>query len=163
MSICHEILYPETVHPAVARGASVLVNIANDGWLDGGYGVASRQHFAMAVFRAVEARRPLVRAATTGISGIVDPWGRIVAASTPGTPQVLSASVTPRTGLTPYVRFGDWFAVVCLAYAVAVAGMALVRGRARSERVLRLAPSDPFTYRRDGDAWGGERIERSDR
>src|SRR6184192_2627398 len=73
VSICHEILYPDLIGRAVRAGASLLVNISNDGWLDGGYGAASRQHFAMAVFRAVETRRYLVRAATTGISGIVDP------------------------------------------------------------------------------------------
>jgi len=60
LSICHEMLYPEVIHPAVTEGATVLVNVANDGWLDGGHGVASRQHFAMAVFRAVEARRYVV-------------------------------------------------------------------------------------------------------
>jgi apolipoprotein N-acyltransferase len=113
LSICHEMLYPEVVHPAVAEGAAVLVNIANDGWLDGGHGVASRQHFAMAVFRAVEARRYVVRAATTGISGVIDPWGAVVAASDPGVARVVSGTVEPRHDVTPYVRHGDWFAATC--------------------------------------------------
>jgi apolipoprotein N-acyltransferase len=99
-SICHEALYPEVVNGAVAEGAEVLVNVANDGWLDGEWGVASRQHFAMTTFRAVETRRPLVRAATTGVSG------------------VFGASVVPRQGLTPYVRFGDAFAAGCVLFAV---------------------------------------------
>jgi len=127
VSICHELLYPEVVHPAVADGAVVLVNIANDGWLDGGYGVASRQHFAMAVFRAVEARRYLVRAATTGVSGIVDPWGRIVRNAPPGVASVLEARVEPRHGTTPYVRYGDWFPLACM---LGVAAFALWRVRA---------------------------------
>ncbi|HWP65269.1 MAG TPA: apolipoprotein N-acyltransferase [Candidatus Limnocylindria bacterium] len=140
VSICHEILYPETVHPAVADGAEVLVNIANDGWLDGGYGVASRQHFAMAVLRAVEARRYLVRAATTGVSGIVDPWGRVLAASAPGVAGVITAPVDARRGTTPYVRFGDWFAVACLLCVPALA-LAARRPAHRSSRVAVPAPT----------------------
>jgi apolipoprotein N-acyltransferase len=132
VSICHEILYPEVIHPAVAAGAGLLVNIANDGWLDGGYGVASRQHFAMAVFRAVEARRFLVRAATTGISGVIDPWGRIVAASEPGAPRIVFASVESRRGTTPYVRYGDWFALACLLYAAGLAFAWTVPARHRA-------------------------------
>jgi apolipoprotein N-acyltransferase len=54
VSICHEILYPELIAESVRAGAQVLVNVANDGWLDGGYGVASRQHFAMGVFRELK-------------------------------------------------------------------------------------------------------------
>ena len=118
LSICHEILYPELIGDSVRAGAEVLVNVANDGWLDGGYGVASRQHFAMATFRAVESRRYLVRAATTGISGIVDPYGRVVATTEPGQAAVLTARVEPRRDLTPYARLGDVFAVACALVAV---------------------------------------------
>jgi len=117
-SICHEALYPDVVNGAVAEGAEVLVNVANDGWLDGEWGVASRQHFAMTVFRAVETRRPLVRAATTGVSGVIDPFGRVVAATAPNTAAVASATIHPRQGLTPYVRFGDAFAIGCVLVAV---------------------------------------------
>jgi apolipoprotein N-acyltransferase len=75
----------------------------------------------MAVFRAVEASRYLVRAATTGISGVIDPWGRIVAASEPGTARIVAASVERRSGVTVYVRYGDWFALACLLGAGALA------------------------------------------
>jgi apolipoprotein N-acyltransferase len=131
VSICHELLYPETIHPAVAAGATVLVNIANDGWLDGGYGVASRQHFAMGVLRAVEARRYLVRAATRGVSGVVDPWGRILVATQPADAGVTTAAVVPRVGLTPYVRFGDWFPVLCAGFAMLALGGRLAPLRRR--------------------------------
>jgi apolipoprotein N-acyltransferase len=128
-SICHEILYPESIHPAVALGGQLLVNIANDGWLDGGYGTASRQHFGMAVVRAVEARRYLVRSATTGVSGIVDPWGRILAASDPGVARLVTASVRGRSDQTVYVRFGDWFAIGCCLQAVAALFLLLIPRR----------------------------------
>jgi apolipoprotein N-acyltransferase len=117
VSICHEILYPELIAESVRAGAQVLVNVANDGWLDGGYGIASRQHFAMAVFRAVENRRPLVRAATTGVSGIVDPYGRVTRTAEPGRALVVSANVQPRRDLTPYARLGDVFAALCVLTA----------------------------------------------
>ena len=117
VSICHEILYPELVQHDVRAGAALLVNVSNDGWLDAGYGMASRQHFAMAVFRAVEARRYLVRAATTGVSGVVDPYGRIVQTLPPGAAGVIQTSVAGRISRTPYTRFGDLFAVLCAAGA----------------------------------------------
>ena len=125
VSICHEILYPDLIGRAVRAGASLLVNIANDGWLDGGYGVPSRQHFAMAVFRAVETRRYLVRAATTGISGIVDPFGRVVDTIAPGSVGTATAVVAARGELTPYVRLGDAFALLCLLHAAALVAATL--------------------------------------
>jgi apolipoprotein N-acyltransferase len=126
VSICHEILYPDVVHGAVAHGAQLLVNIANDGWLDGGFGVASRQHFAMSVFRAVEAHRYLVRAATTGVSGIIDPNGRILVTQAPGTVGVVTATVGGLATLTPYVAYGDVFAFACMALVITVLVRALL-------------------------------------
>ena len=133
VTICHEILYPDLVAAEVLDGATVLVNIANDGWLDGGYGVASAQHFAMARVRAVEMGRPLVRAATTGVSGVVDATGRLVAAQPRGTAGVVRATVLPATGLTPYARFGDLFALLC---ALGSAGVLLQRERRRGAAPL---------------------------
>ena len=121
LTICHEILYPDLVAQEVLAGAEVLVNIANDGWLDGGYGFASTQHFAMARLRAVEMGRPLVRAATTGVSGIVDAAGRLVAMMPRATAGVVRARVAPAKELTLYACIGDAFAVACaLASAVVI-------------------------------------------
>jgi len=142
VSICHEILFPELVARAVGEGAELLVNISNDGWLDGGHGLASRQHFAMAAFRAVETRRYLVRAATTGVSGFVDPYGRVVSTLAPGVTGVLTASVAGRSAITPYVRIGDAFAFACLLAAMS----ALHARRAavvRPHRRLAVAPPAP--------------------
>jgi apolipoprotein N-acyltransferase len=141
VSICHEVLYPDLVSAAVREGAEVLVNISNDGWLDGGYGAASRQHFAMAAFRAVETRRYLVRAATTGVSGVIDPYGRVVEERAPGTVGVGSTRVSGRRGITPYVRFGDVFAYACAGLALG----GLVRGRVRLGRRLRTQMPAPAT------------------
>ena len=119
ISICHEILFPELIADGVRAGAQLLVSVANDGWMDGGHGIASQQAFAMAVFRAVETRRYLVRAATTGVSGIVDPYGRVLASLGPGQSGVVVAAVAGRRVLTPYVRFGDAFAFACAGVAIA--------------------------------------------
>ncbi len=139
VSICHEILYPDLIRREIQAGAELLVNISNDGWLDAGWGAASRQHFAMAVFRAVETRRYLVRAATTGVSGVIDPYGRVLEALAPGTVGAATASVAGRATLTPYVRVGDAFAGGCTAFAVALAAIEL--RRRRPTRVRRRRPA----------------------
>jgi apolipoprotein N-acyltransferase len=115
VSICHEIVHPDVIADSVRDGAEMLVNIANDGWLDAGGNVAAPQHLAMAVFRAVETGRYVVRAATTGPSAVIDPHGRIVGFQPAGTAGVLTADVRGDRSLTPYVRFGDAFAVLCMA------------------------------------------------
>ena len=119
VSICHEILFPELTTRAVAAGAELLVNVSNDGWLDPQTGVASRQHAAMAVFRAVETRRFLVRAAMTGVSVVVDPYGRVLTELGPDERGVLHARVDGRTGMAPYARLGDVFALGCVLAAAA--------------------------------------------
>jgi apolipoprotein N-acyltransferase len=141
VSICHEVLDPDLIGRAVRAGAAVLVNVSNDGWLDGGHGVASRQHFAMATFRSVEARRYLVRAATTGISGVIDPYGRVLRALPPGTTGTAVAAVAGRTDLTPYVRYGDAFALACALAAAAALGAPRLRA-ARRGRPLTPATAD---------------------
>jgi len=120
VSVCHEVLFPDLAARAVAAGAELLVNVSNDGWLDPHTGVASRQHAAMAVFRPVETRRWLARATTTGISAVVDPYGRVVETLPPDTAGVLQARVARRTDITPYVRLGDAFAIGCGLLAVAM-------------------------------------------
>jgi apolipoprotein N-acyltransferase len=119
VSICHEIVHPDLIAASVRDGAQLLVNIANDGWLDGGFGVAGGQHLAMAVFRAVETRRFVVRAATTGTSAVIDPYGRVVASQPADTAGVLTADVVALRVLTPYMQVGDAFALACVLLAVA--------------------------------------------
>src|SRR5262249_34798344 len=134
VSICHEILYPELLRDDVRAGAALLINVSNDGWVDGGYGTAAPQHLAMAIFRAVETHRYLARAATTGISAIIDPYGRVLAQLGAGRSGVVVAPVAGRTGLTPYVCLGDAFAFGCALMAVAV-----LRSRRRTARTARRA------------------------
>ena len=111
--ICYEVIFPDLVRDLVRKDADILVNLSNDGWLDAGDGAAGRQHFSMAIFRAVETRRFLVRAAASGISGFVDPTGRTFGIVPSGTAGAAVGHVMPRHGETLYVRFGD--AWVCVA------------------------------------------------
>jgi len=115
--ICYEVLYPRLARALVARGARLLVNISNDEWSDPRGVAAAAQHFSMAVFRAVEARRYLVRAATTGISGVIAPTGRSEGVVPVGVADVLRTTVRLLDGRSPYVRFGDAFAWGCVALA----------------------------------------------
>jgi apolipoprotein N-acyltransferase len=110
--ICFEIIFPGLVRKFVKKGAEFLVTITNDGW----YGASSApyQHFAIAVVRAVENRRFLLRSATTGVSGIIDPYGRVIARTDLMTQTFLTESIAPRNTITPYTRYGDFAPVAGL-------------------------------------------------
>jgi apolipoprotein N-acyltransferase len=107
-AICYEIVYPDLVRQFVAAGSELLTTITNDAWF--GDTSAPHQHFAQAAMRAIENGRYLVRAANTGISGVVDPYGRVVVQSQLFEPAVVTATVTYRTEKTLYTRTGDLFA-----------------------------------------------------
>ena len=111
--ICYESIFPELSRAQAAAGADLLVNITNDAWY--GRSSAPFQHFSMAVFRAVENRRPLVRAANTGISGFIDTVGRVTDSSSLFSDAVMARPVRISTTAAPYTRLGDTFAIVCLA------------------------------------------------
>jgi len=125
--ICYEIIFPDLVRRFAKKGADFLVTITNDGWY--GNTSAPYQHFANAVFRAVENRRFLLRAATTGISGIIDPYGRILAQSRIDTKTFLTGTVTPSKKLTFYSRFGDLFSVLGLTLSAIAFILALFKRR----------------------------------
>ncbi|OGD25874.1 MAG: apolipoprotein N-acyltransferase [Candidatus Aminicenantes bacterium RBG_19FT_COMBO_65_30] len=112
--ICYEVIFPSLVRKFVRNGADFLVTITNDGWY--GKTSAPHQHWAQAVVRAVENRRYLLRAATTGVSGFVDPFGRVLASSRLMTRAVLTETVYPSARLSLYTRIGD---------ALPVAGLTL--------------------------------------
>jgi apolipoprotein N-acyltransferase len=117
-AICYEVVFPELARRAVLDGSRLLSTITNDAW----YGRTSApwQHFDQARMRAIEQGRYLVRAANTGISGIVDPYGRVVERSRLFEPAVIVGDVRFLEGLTVYARMGDTFAYACLLLSVVV-------------------------------------------
>ena len=126
MLICFEDLFPELSREFVKNGAGFLVNITNDAWYK--ESSAAYQHFAASVFRCVENRVFLARAANTGISGLVDPAGRVLGmvADSRGreifVPGYLSGSLCLSAGRrTFYNRYGDYFIVLCFLFDVCLA------------------------------------------
>jgi apolipoprotein N-acyltransferase len=115
VQICFEIIFPGLSRALVKNGAGLLVNITNDAWF--GRSSAASQDFSMAVFRAVENRRSLVRCANTGISGFVDPAGRIMAQTRLFEDAVEVRPVTTLTEMSFYTRFGDVMPILCLIVA----------------------------------------------
>jgi apolipoprotein N-acyltransferase len=119
--ICYEVVFPRLVRNLVRGGAQVLVNLSNDSWLDAGDGAAPDQHFSMAVFRAIETRRDLVRIAGSGASGFIDAYGRIGPTLPRATAGALVGRVQLRDALTAYVRFGDaWILALGALLALAL-------------------------------------------
>ncbi|MCX7794125.1 MAG: apolipoprotein N-acyltransferase [Thermodesulfovibrionales bacterium] len=114
--ICYEIIFPGLVRKAFKEGGDFIVNITNDAWF--GRTSGPYQHFSMAVFRAIENRKPVIRAANTGISGFIDSKGRIIAQ----TPLFERLGITMDIGLsdkkTFYTRFGDLFVYFCLIVSI---------------------------------------------
>ncbi len=110
--ICFESIFPDLARQETAAGANLLVNLTNDAWY--GNSSAPHQSFAMTVFRAVETRRSLVRAANTGISGFVAPSGRILDQSPLFRPLTITDNVPLLEGKTIFVRFGYRFGPACL-------------------------------------------------
>lgn len=118
-AICYEVVYPDLVAASTDRGSQLLSTITNDAWY--GRSSAPHQHFWQAAVRAVEQGRYLVRAANTGISGIVDPYGRVIVKSEIFDRAVVSGTVRFLDGRTVYGRTGDAFAWACAALALLVA------------------------------------------
>jgi apolipoprotein N-acyltransferase len=116
-AICYEVVFPWLTRQAVNGGSELLTTITNDGWY--GRSSAPYQHFAMASMRAIEHGRYLARAANTGISGVVDPYGRIVAQSAIFEEVGMVEEVRLLTGRTLYTSIGDAIAYAALALTAA--------------------------------------------
>jgi apolipoprotein N-acyltransferase len=125
-TICYEDAYAAE-QLAVLREATLLVNVTNDAWF--GDSTAAHQHLQISRTRALEAGRPLLRAANDGISAIVGPDGKIEKTLPRFQPGVLTGSVQPRTGLTPYARVGNW-PLILSCFAALVFCFWLARRRA---------------------------------
>jgi apolipoprotein N-acyltransferase len=129
--ICYEIIFPGAAVPRDVERPAWLLNLTNDGWF--GVSTGPHQHFQQARVRAIEEGLPLVRAANTGISAVVDPLGRIVARLPLGVEDVLDAPLPRAIAPTWFVRFGDSLAGVMLVGAAAIT----------LRRRLRRKPSSP--------------------
>ncbi len=123
--VCYEAIFPSQV---VDRGdrPGWMLNVTNDAWY--GYSAGPFQHFAMVRVRAVELGLPLVRAANSGISGVVDAYGRVTAQLGLGQTGVLDAALPVAIAPTLYAKFGDWSLLILFL----VCGIYLFYGNFRS-------------------------------
>jgi apolipoprotein N-acyltransferase len=124
-AICYEVVFPEETAALTRAGATILVSVTNDGWY--GDTAAPWQHLRAARFRAAENRRPLLRAAITGVSAVIAPDGSVRGELGVGGEGVLRALVAGEHGLTPYARW-PWLPPLA-ATAGALAAVVLTRRR----------------------------------
>ena len=118
MAICYEIAYPDLVRD-LARDTSLLLTISNDTWF--GDSIGPEQHLQIARMRALELGRPLARATNDGVTALVDARGRLAARLARFEPGVLTGSLQPRTGATPFATTGSWPVVVLAVLLLIVA------------------------------------------
>jgi apolipoprotein N-acyltransferase len=125
--ICFEIIFPDLCRRFVKSGADFLVTITNDAWF--GRTSAPYQHFTMTVFRAVENRVFIARAANTGITGFIDPRGRIIQKGEIFVEEAMNGTIRLSKKKTIYTRYGDVFAWVCSGLSLLLLGYALSQKR----------------------------------
>ena len=116
--ICYEIIFPGLVRKFYSKGGDFIVTITNDAWF--GETSGPYQHFSLAVFRAIENRKPLVRVANTGVSGYIDSNGRILKMTPLFTQRIETEEITLDRSRSIYSKFGDIFSYLCIATALIV-------------------------------------------
>ncbi len=112
--ICYESMYPMDVRAMTNLGADLLVTQSNDSWFRST--AARQQHIAAVTLRAIENRREVVRSTTTGITCVMDAEGRMIDRLPDDEPGYIDIVVHRMHGRTFYVRFGDWFVLVCMLF-----------------------------------------------
>jgi apolipoprotein N-acyltransferase len=128
-AICYEVVYPHLIRRAVLNGSELLTTITNDAW----YGESSApfQHFELARMRAIEQGRYLIRAANTGISGIVDPYGRVLASTKLFETTTVMGDARFLQERTVYATIGDLPAQLAVLLTLVGIGVSLVGQRPR--------------------------------
>ena len=139
VAICYEVIFPDLVRRFAANGAEFLVTITNDGWF--GPSSAPAQHFAMVVFRSVENHLAFARSANTGISGFIDPFGRILQASPLFTEEAMQATITAWQPHTFYTQHGDVFAYGCVIICALLCLFGLFRTKEPAHGTTAITPA----------------------
>ncbi len=114
--ICYESIFPQLSRDYAKQGTSLLLNITNDAWFQRSN--APYQHFAHLSLRAIENRLPVVRAANTGISGWIDPLGRVRAETPIFVPRTATYAVEGTSVHTLYTLVGDWVGSLCAVFTL---------------------------------------------
>lgn len=130
--ICYEVIFPGLVRKFYLKGGDFIVNITNDAWF--GKTTGPYQHFSMAVFRAVENRKPLIRAANTGISGFIDSNGRILSKTNLFQQAILTNDVKTDSTKSFYTKYGDLFSYLCIVSSILLLADILSKARRNVRR-----------------------------
>ena len=125
--ICYEAIFPGLVRKFYVKGGDFIVNITNDAWF--GRTTGPYQHFSMAVFRAVENRKPLIRAANTGISGFIDSNGRILGKTSLFQQDILTSDIKTDSTKSFYTKYGDLFSYLCIVSSIVLLANILSKAR----------------------------------
>jgi len=125
IQICFEVIFPDLARAMAKNKAAFFVNLTNDAWF--GTSSGPYQHFSIAIFRSVENKRALIRSANTGISGFIDPCGRILSKIPLSAEATLTRTIPLMKIKTVYMMIGDFFAWVCLASASVFIAFRLIR------------------------------------
>lgn len=104
--LCYEGIFPEIGRKRVANNAEVFVALSNDSWF--GKTIAPQQHLQLAQMRTIEFHRWMARAAVTGISAFIDPYGRLISSTDIFVPAELIGTVTPLTDKTIFFWISPW-------------------------------------------------------
>jgi apolipoprotein N-acyltransferase len=126
--ICYEVIFPGLVRKFYSDGGDFIVNITNDAWF--GKTNGPYQHFSTAVFRAVENRKPLIRSANTGISGVIDSNGRILSKTGLFEKTILLSDIRTDKTVSFYAKYGDLFTYIWIVFSIVLLGN--VFGKTRS-------------------------------
>ncbi|UCG78514.1 MAG: apolipoprotein N-acyltransferase [Nitrospirota bacterium] len=111
-AICYELIFPSLVRNFFQSGGDILITITNDAWF--GNTIGPVQHFYTSVFRAVENRKPVIRAANTGISGYIDSRGMVVKKTDLFKSDAIVVDLIKNDKKTFYTKYGDIFIYICL-------------------------------------------------
>ncbi len=131
--ICFEGIFPDLVRRRVQHGATLLVNITNDGWF--GRSTGPFQHAAMERMRAIENGVALARCANSGLSMAVNSVGRVLGCTRLYERTILTRPVNVRPSPTLYTRFGDWFPLLCAVTILICIIFSLVNAAVRKRAV----------------------------
>ena len=124
VAICYEDAYGAEQLYALPE-AGILINVSNDAWF--GDSIAPHQHLEIARMRSLEFGRPTVRSTNTGISAFIDADGELLQTGRQFGPELMTANVQPRKGMTPYVAGGNW---PIIGFCLAILGAFWIRNRA---------------------------------
>lgn len=109
--ICYEVVYPEFA-ASLAAQSQILLTVSNDTWF--GTSIGPLQHLQMAQMRALEAGRWMIRATNNGVTGLIDPFGKLAVQIPQFQRGVLYGKVVPMQNLTPYLKWRSWpLAILC--------------------------------------------------